>query len=74
MSSLAVEYVETECGKRGFRGRGSAVKAAKSTKYKHMYGTGREPVHAYHCRDCGFWHVGHAVGWEGRKLGKGRAS
>lgn len=55
----SIPHVETDCGKRGYRGRASAERAVKSTRYQGMYDADAG-LHAYHCQDCGYWHVGHA--------------
>lgn len=58
MRGGTIEWVDTPCGKRGYRGQRSARRVARETRSKGYDGNG---VHPYYCRECGFWHIGHAL-------------
>lgn len=43
--------------KVAYRSKGAALRAVRDTRRGNLKDA--RPVHAYHCPDCGRWHVGH---------------
>ena len=49
-----------ECGKWGYKGRAAAMKVSRITMEDHdIRNDPQQALKPYHCRGCGYFHVGH---------------